>query len=122
MIGGTHGRILHVDLTSGTTRVEQPDEDFYRLLEAKKYATFLKYFFPPADLKEALQTASFEEIVEEFVEEKADRVLSMLKSLKHKRPTFSADGKKATYPISMRGSTIKTVTFVKLGKYWYIQN
>jgi aldehyde:ferredoxin oxidoreductase len=32
MIGGTHGRILHADLTSGTTRVEQPDDDFYRLL------------------------------------------------------------------------------------------
>ena len=27
---GYHGRILHVDLTSGTTRVEQPDESFYR--------------------------------------------------------------------------------------------
>jgi aldehyde:ferredoxin oxidoreductase len=32
MIGGTFGKILHVDLTSGTTHVEQPDDDFYRLL------------------------------------------------------------------------------------------
>jgi aldehyde:ferredoxin oxidoreductase len=32
MIGGTHGRILHVDLTSGETRVEVPGDDFYRLL------------------------------------------------------------------------------------------
>lgn len=32
MIGGTHGKILHVDLTSGDTRVERPDDDFYRLL------------------------------------------------------------------------------------------
>jgi aldehyde:ferredoxin oxidoreductase len=32
MIGGTHGRILHVDLTSGETRIESPSDDFYRLL------------------------------------------------------------------------------------------
>ena len=32
MIGGTHGKILHIDLTSGESRVEQPGDDFYRLL------------------------------------------------------------------------------------------
>jgi aldehyde:ferredoxin oxidoreductase len=32
MLGGTHGRILHVDLTRGETRVEHPPEEFYRLL------------------------------------------------------------------------------------------
>jgi aldehyde:ferredoxin oxidoreductase len=32
MIGGTHGKVLHVDLTSGKTHVEQPGDDFYRLL------------------------------------------------------------------------------------------
>ncbi|RMF00685.1 MAG: aldehyde ferredoxin oxidoreductase, partial [Chloroflexi bacterium] len=32
MIGGTHGKILHVNLTNGQTRIEQPGDDFYRLL------------------------------------------------------------------------------------------
>jgi aldehyde:ferredoxin oxidoreductase len=32
MIGGTHGKILHIDLTSGASRIEQPGDDFYRLL------------------------------------------------------------------------------------------
>ncbi|RME77129.1 MAG: aldehyde ferredoxin oxidoreductase [Chloroflexi bacterium] len=32
MIGGAHGKILHVDLTTGEIRVEQPGDDFYRLL------------------------------------------------------------------------------------------
>jgi aldehyde:ferredoxin oxidoreductase len=32
MIGGTWGKILHVDLTTGETRVEEPGDDFYRLL------------------------------------------------------------------------------------------
>ncbi|MDX1612943.1 MAG: aldehyde ferredoxin oxidoreductase family protein [Candidatus Promineifilaceae bacterium] len=32
MIGGTHGKIAHVDLTSGESWIEQPSDDFYRLL------------------------------------------------------------------------------------------
>ena len=32
MIGGTHGKILHVDLTSGEINIEQPGDEFYRLL------------------------------------------------------------------------------------------
>ncbi len=32
MIGGTYGKILHVDLTTGDTHVEEPPDDFYRLL------------------------------------------------------------------------------------------
>lgn len=32
MIGGTHGKILHVDLTSGETHIEQAGDDLYRLL------------------------------------------------------------------------------------------
>lgn len=32
MLGGTHGKILHVNLTTGESWIEQPDEQFYRLL------------------------------------------------------------------------------------------
>ena len=32
MIGGIHGKLLHVNLTTGELRVEQPDDDLYRLL------------------------------------------------------------------------------------------
>ncbi len=32
MIGGTHGKILHVNLTTSKTHIEQPNDDFYRLL------------------------------------------------------------------------------------------
>jgi aldehyde:ferredoxin oxidoreductase len=32
MIGGTHGNILHVNLMTGKTYVERPDDEFYRLL------------------------------------------------------------------------------------------
>ena len=32
MIGGTHGQVLHVDLTTGATRIERPADEFYQLL------------------------------------------------------------------------------------------
>ncbi|MGQ0604169.1 MAG: aldehyde ferredoxin oxidoreductase family protein, partial [Anaerolineales bacterium] len=32
MLGGIHGKILHVDLTTGTTRVETPPDELYKLL------------------------------------------------------------------------------------------
>jgi aldehyde:ferredoxin oxidoreductase len=32
MIGGAYGKVLHVDLTTGLVRIEQPGEDLYRLL------------------------------------------------------------------------------------------
>jgi len=32
MISGVHGKILHVDLSSGETHIERPGDDFYRLL------------------------------------------------------------------------------------------
>jgi aldehyde:ferredoxin oxidoreductase len=32
MIGGAHGKILHINLTTGQTHIETPSDDFYRLL------------------------------------------------------------------------------------------
>ncbi len=32
MIGGAHGKVLHVNLTTTEIRIEQPSDDFYRLL------------------------------------------------------------------------------------------
>jgi aldehyde:ferredoxin oxidoreductase len=49
MIGGIHGKILHIDLTSGQTRIEQPGDDFYRLLVGGRalVAYFLLRDLPP---------------------------------------------------------------------------
>ena len=32
MIGGVHSKILHVNLTTGSTHIETPPDDLYRLL------------------------------------------------------------------------------------------
>jgi aldehyde:ferredoxin oxidoreductase len=39
MLGGTYGKILHINLTSGTSHVEQPGDDFYRLLVGGRAVT-----------------------------------------------------------------------------------
>jgi aldehyde:ferredoxin oxidoreductase len=49
MMGGIHGRILHVDLTTGATRVETPPEAFFSLLAGGRalVAYFLLRDLPP---------------------------------------------------------------------------
>lgn len=49
MLGGIHGKILHVDLSAGETRIEQPGDDFYRLLVGGRamIAYFLLRDLPP---------------------------------------------------------------------------
>ena len=49
MIGGVHRKILHVNLTKGETRVEEPPEAFYRLLVGGRalVAYFLLRDLPP---------------------------------------------------------------------------
>jgi len=49
MIGGTHGKILHVNLTTGKTKVEHPGDEFYRLLVGGRavIAYFLLRDLPP---------------------------------------------------------------------------
>ncbi len=49
MLGGTYGKILHVDLTTGKSHIEQPGDDFYRLLVGGRavIATLLLRELPP---------------------------------------------------------------------------
>lgn len=49
MIGGTHGKILHVHLTTGASWVERPPDDLYRLLVGGRalVAYFLLRDLPP---------------------------------------------------------------------------
>jgi aldehyde:ferredoxin oxidoreductase len=49
MIGGVHGKILHVNLTTGDSYVEEPPEEFYRLLVGGRamVAYFLLRDLPP---------------------------------------------------------------------------
>ena len=93
-----------------------------RLLEAKDYSTFLKNFIPPDDLKKVTEKATLDEFAKQFGENKGPRLLQVLKSIRDAKPTLDSSGKKATYELKEPIDRKKTITWVKVEKYWYIQN
>jgi len=94
-----------------------------RLLEAKSYDAFLKAFVPPDDLKKLADKHPLGEFTEKFGEKKGPHLLLILKSLKDAKPKLEDDGKKATFDVPKDLATTKpAITFVQIGKYWYIQN
>ncbi len=92
-----------------------------RLLEAEDYTGFFMTFAPPALIKEMTESGELDDILERFVEGKAAGALEDLKQIKGTTSTLSPDGKEATFrlPSAPWGDTI---TFIKVGKYWYISN
>jgi len=93
-----------------------------RLLEAKEYATFLKNFADPEQLKKVTESGKIDEFAQKFGEGKAKQLILVLKAIKGAAPKMSEDGKTATFDISVEGVNKKTIGFTKVGKYWYISN
>jgi hypothetical protein len=94
-----------------------------RLLEMKDYETFLKDFVSPDDLKKiAEEKVDLSKLATRFKGEKADRLLRALKTIKNLTPTFEKNGELAVFPVKLAGSNKNSITFVKVGKYWYIKN
>jgi len=92
-----------------------------RLLEAKDYATFLTNFVPPDDLKKITAKASLDEFAKRFGENKAPQLLQVLKSIRDSKPALDPSGKKATYELKEQIEGKKSIIWVKVDKYWYIQ-
>jgi len=101
-------------------KLESAIPEMIRLLETKEYTTLLKNYAPPEVLKAITGKTSLEEVAKEFGEGKAEKLLTVLKSIKEMKPTLDADGKKATYE-GLKGEKSKIV-FLKIDKYWYIGN
>lgn len=90
-----------------------------RLLETKDYVKFLSTFVPPEVL--AARGKSIEEFAAEFSQGRAVEALAALKYIQSSKPAMSADGTSAFYEISPppeRGP--RSMTWSKIGKYWYI--
>jgi len=58
----------------------------------------------------------------QFKGEKADKLLRVLKSIENLTPTFEKEGELAVFPVKVAGAHKNSITFVKVGKYWYIKN
>jgi len=93
-----------------------------RLLEAKEHKAFVEIFVPPADLKKITEGTSLEEFAKKFGERKAPRLLEILKEIKGTKPSLDDNGTKATFALKEEKNGKKSITFVKIDKYWYIKN
>jgi hypothetical protein len=105
------------------TSVETAIPEGIRLLEAKDYATFLRLFVPPDVLKELSAAESFEGFAKTFGEDgKATAVLAALKSIRGTKPAIDGDGRRATFTLKVPTEGKTTITFIKIGEFWYISD
>lgn len=96
-----------------------------RLLEKKEYETLLKMLVVPKDLEKLLkEEGPLEKFAAEFGKDKAPKVLGVLKSVQEKEPAMNEDKTEASYQLdeSVAANSHGTLRFVKIGKYWYIEN
>lgn len=103
------------------TKVDTAVAEAVRLLEAKDYATLLKKFVPPDELKRITENASIEEFATKFGETKAPRMLKAMKAAKGIEPTLSDDGSKATIKFKEPIDGKEKIEFIKVDKLWYIK-
>lgn len=92
------------------------------LLEAKEYELFLKTFVPPDELKKITEKTPLERFAKEFSERKAPRILEVLKEIKGTKPNLTDSDKKAVFTLKEEIASKNSITFLKIEKYWYIQN
>lgn len=103
-------------------KLETAVPEAIRLLEAKEYASFLKAFVPPEDLKRITEKAPLEEFAKNFAEKKAARLLEMLKAIQDVKPELNEEGSEATFEAKEEIGGKKKLGFLKIDKRWYIKN
>jgi len=116
------GSLLSAETTADPReKLDTAITEAIRLLEAKEYATVLQEYFYMGDLQNDT-TVSFDEILRIFANKKASRLLKALKATKSLTPVMEDKGKKATFKFKEPIERAKSITFIKIDKFWYIQN
>ena len=92
------------------------------LLENKEYESFIKRFVPPIDLERILKKVTIEDFAKKFGERKSDLLLKVLNIIKDAKPKLDPDGEKATFALKEPIGGKQSMTFLKVGKYWYLGN
>jgi hypothetical protein len=125
------GVALLVVVSSASARAPDPREkldtaipEAIRLLEKKQYKEFLKTFLAPDDLKEATKEVTLDRLAEQFGKKKAAALLKALKQIKGTKPVKEKDENVVTYRLKDKTEDLAkdSITFVKVGEYWYLRN
>jgi hypothetical protein len=101
-----------------TARLKATIDSMIVMLEAGQSRPFLERFVEP----EFLAQKGVDAIIEEFEEEKVELLLSVLKEIRTRKPTYSKRGTIATYKIRKRSETKRTINFIKVDGLWYLRN
>lgn len=96
--------------------------DAIRLLEARKYDTFLKHYVKPEDFKRITDRTPLPEFAKRFGEKKAKPMLDVLKSIKSKEPLYTKEHTVATFAVDIPGAPRNTIEFERVEKYWFVRN
>lgn len=102
-----------------------------KLLESKQYETFLKSYLSPEDRRRILAQTSLKRFAKIFAEEKADRLLKLLRAIGDQTPTLTENGTVAEYTVKEMpkegeaNETVKgknSIRFKKIDEHWTIVN
>jgi len=104
------------------TKLETAIPYAIQLLEAGNHETFIRQFMPPDKFAKHTAQTPLNEIVAQFGQQKAPRLLVVLNVIKDLKPTMDDQGTKAAYELKEPANGKKSVIFVKIGDYWYIAN
>jgi hypothetical protein len=103
-------------------KVDTAISEIIRLVEAREYATFIQKYAPPDDLKKILANKSLDELVKEFAQKNAARLIKVLRATRGLTPIVEENATKVTYHFKEPIDGKESIIFIKIGKFWYIQN
>jgi hypothetical protein len=92
-----------------------------RLLEAKDYVTFFQIFVPPDDLARVTADTSVQDFASRFGPSRGSVMLPLLKAVSGTGPTLDAEGKTAVFRLKEPLMGKDSLTFVKIGDFWYFR-
>ncbi len=108
--------------------------ELVRLIAGQDFETLMQDFMPPDELKEVLmadgqpgQPIALGDLAERmrqnprFMQQMAGAA-QFLTYLQTQTPTFDATGQSASYPMPNPVNGQSSITFVKVGGYWYVKN
>lgn len=113
---------LREDKTDPREKLTTAIPEAIKLLEKKEFETFLKKFIPPDDLKKITEKTPLPEMAKGFGERKAPRLLKILQAVEGSEPTIDDDGQTAVYELQEPVEGKKDISFIKVGKLWYLKN
>ena len=103
------------------TQPESAVKEGIRLLEASKFAEFLKTFARPSELEELTAKRSIDDVAAEFGEKRAPDLLAALRAASTMKPTISAEGTRAEYTFEKPFGRERRISMAKIGDVWYFR-